>query len=110
MREYINSQVSTDCKARRQFFNSTKFVPGEEAPINAPHWTKVGYDGSLKGAVESYSGVRHTPHNTDDTETEQFGVPENLDSIEEYQDDNEAWNDRDDNAEEVRRLDPAVHF
>lgn len=67
MREYVDGQRSIKSRRKRKRINITGFVSDEhEAPINAPNWTKAGYNGTLKKAVESSSGVHCTPRNEDE--------------------------------------------
>jgi len=99
LREYVDSQVSTERRTRKRFID-TNFASGEEkAPVNAPKWALAGYNGMLKEAVETYSGVRCTPP------TE---VIDEDDRNEEYQpnrdeanrDDNEAnWDDNEEDQD-----------
>ena len=58
MREYVDKQAPKGHKIRKRVIDNTEFAPGEnEAPHNAPDWTKSGYNGSLIESVELYSGV-----------------------------------------------------
>ena len=66
----MDSQVSAERKTRKRVID-TVFASGEDkAPVNAPKWTKAGYNGTLKEAVESSSGVCCTPPNTSEVASE----------------------------------------
>ena len=41
---------------RKRVYDRTQPAVGEdEAPVNAPKWITVGYNGSLKASVEKYT-------------------------------------------------------
>jgi hypothetical protein len=62
LRDYLDVlfyQQTVDKRRRKRVFDESQYAPGEEtAPLNAPRWTKSGYDGSMLSiitkAVEKY--------------------------------------------------------
>ena len=64
LRDYVDNADSKSSKARRtrkRVYDNTKFAAGEnEAPVNAPKWTRSGYTGSLKSLVE-----KQIPHHSE---------------------------------------------
>src|SRR5437763_15699287 len=40
---------------RKQVYDRTQPAVGEDEALNAPKWTTVGYNGSLKASVEKYT-------------------------------------------------------
>ena len=45
-------------RTRKREFNYEEFAPDEEkAPVNAPGWTRSGYNGSLRSYIEKQIGT-----------------------------------------------------
>ena len=56
-----DSKSSKARRTRKRVYDNTKFAAGEnEAPVNAPKWTRSGYTGSLKSLVE-----KQIPHRSE---------------------------------------------
>lgn len=54
MVDYLDGQ-SKGKQIRVRIRNKDEFAPGEDkAPVNAPDWTKSGYNGALKKYVDAY--------------------------------------------------------
>jgi hypothetical protein len=51
LRNYLDVlfyQQTIDKRRRKRVFDDSQYAPGEEtAPLNAPRWTKSGYNGSM---------------------------------------------------------------
>jgi hypothetical protein len=46
-------QQTSDRRKRQRHFDNLEFAPNEEnAPLNAPRWTKSGYKGSLVKTIK----------------------------------------------------------
>ncbi|CAG8732080.1 6543_t:CDS:2, partial [Funneliformis caledonium] len=49
-------------KTRKRVYSNDKFTPDEEeAPVNAPSWTRNGYNGSLKSFAKRYISIHYSP-------------------------------------------------
>ena len=47
---YIDKNTKEGIKRRERMYNNDEYVE-EAAPLSAPDWTKLGYDGPLKNAA-----------------------------------------------------------
>ena len=69
LRDYVDNEDSKSYKSRRtrkRVYDDTQFAADEnEAPVNAPKWTRSGYTGSLKSLVE-----KHIPHRAESDDQE----------------------------------------
>jgi hypothetical protein len=55
---YIDKNTKEGIKRRERVYNNDEYVE-EAAPLSAPDWTKLGYDGLLKNAaIEAVSKYR----------------------------------------------------
>jgi hypothetical protein len=72
LRDYLDVlfyQQTIDKRRRKRVFDDSRYAPGEEtAPLNAPRWTKSGYNRSMLSivtrAVENYKDNVNDPVNT----------------------------------------------
>ena len=82
-------------RIRKRVFDQNKTADGEDkTPVNAPRWTRAGYDGSLKTSIEKYTGRSLT--SSSEEENENNKNEEVRDEDEEVYED-----DRDENNQEV---------
>ena len=72
LRDYVDNEDSKSSKARRtrkRVYDDTQFTASEnEAPVNAPKWTRSGYTRSLRSLVE-----KHIPHRSESDNQESDG-------------------------------------
>jgi hypothetical protein len=64
LRNYVDEEHNMTSKPRRtrKRVYLDEFVSGEDkAPIYSPKWTRKGYKGSIKEAVEEFTGIRCSP-------------------------------------------------
>jgi len=57
LRDYLDAifyQQKPDRRKRTRVYDTSNFATGEtKAPLNAPRWTKSGYNGSMKAVIIS---------------------------------------------------------
>ena len=103
MRTFLRVIIDKDTKnthKKRKRLYSNRFAPNEEtAPVNAPNWTKSGYNGTLKKSIENYL----SPQEKDIDEKESSDDDDN--SKENEDDDVDDKVDNNDNSDDVRSRD-----
>jgi hypothetical protein len=56
LRDYLDAifyQQKPDRRKRTHIYDTSNFATGEtKAPLNAPRWTKSGYNGSMKAVIK----------------------------------------------------------
>jgi len=56
LRDYLDAifyQQKPDRRKRTRVYDTSNFATGEtKAPLNAPRWTKSGYNGSMKAVIK----------------------------------------------------------
>lgn len=55
LRYYLDAmfyQQKPDRRKRTRVYDEFQFAPEETAPLNAPQWTKSGYNGSMKAVIK----------------------------------------------------------
>ncbi|CAB5394226.1 unnamed protein product [Rhizophagus irregularis] len=92
LRNYVNSAASSKFRHVRNREYGNYATNEIDALINAPRWTKDGYNGSLKQLIEKYNENKCSPPEEDDQAGEdenQEVVDENQEEVEENQEDEE---------------------
>jgi hypothetical protein len=55
LRDYVDAlyyRMKADRRKRKRVFDESQYAPGEEtAPLNAPRWTKSGYNGTMRKCI-----------------------------------------------------------
>ena len=107
LRNYVDSAASSKSRRVRNREYGDYATNEIDAPINAPRWTKDGYNGSLKQLIEKYSGNKCSPPEEADEnqdppeEDDQAGEDENQDGDENQEVVDENQEEVDENQEEV---------
>ncbi|UZO14258.1 uncharacterized protein OCT59_005718 [Rhizophagus irregularis] len=102
LRNYVDSAASSKSRRVRNWEYGNYATNEIDAPINAPRWTKDGYNGSLKQLIEKYSENKcSSPEEADENqdlpeEDDQAGEDENQEVVDENQE------EVDKNQEEVK--------
>jgi len=92
LRDYLDAifyQQKPDRRKRTRVYDTSNFATGEtKAPLNAPRWTKSGYNGSMKAVIKR--AVSKYNNNSKDSAKE----------YEENQKDDAKRNDNNDNKKD----------
>ena len=92
LRDYLDAifyQQKPDRRKRTRVYDTSNFATGEtKAPLNAPRWTKSGYNGSMKAVIKR--AVSKYNNNSNDSAEE----------YEENQKDDAKRNDNNDNKKD----------
>ena len=74
LRDYLDAifyQQKPDRRKRTRVYDTSNFATGEtKAPLNAPRWTKSGYNGSMKAAIKR-AVSKYNNNNKDSAEENQ---------------------------------------
>ena len=75
LRDYLDAifyQQKPDRRKRTRVYDTSNFATGEtKAPLNAPQWTKSGYNGSMKAVIKR--AVSKYNNNSEDSAKEYEG-------------------------------------
>jgi hypothetical protein len=89
LRDYLDAifyQQKPDRRKRTRVYDTSNFATGEtKAPLNAPRWTKSGYNGSMKAVIKR--AVSKYNNNSKDSD-------------EEYEENQKDRNDNNDNKKD----------
>ena len=97
MRDYLDN-INKSRRKRERIYLDNEFAPEEEeAPKNAPFWTKTGYNGSLKKFVDRYARPAVTDTDNMKKFVDHYARPvvtdtENIDEVVEDNDGNDNNN------------------
>jgi len=107
LRDYVD-ESSFQAKARRtrkRVFDRTRSAEGEDkAPINAPKWTRVGYNGSLKTSIEKYTN-RSLSDSSSEEESSSEKESEKNDKDEESSSEKESEKNDEENQDDGKGVD-----
>ena len=105
MRTFLRVIIDEDTKntrKKRKRLYSNGFAPNEEtAPVNAPNWTKSGYNGTLKKSIENYLSPQEKDIDKEESSDDDDDSKENEDNdnSKEKEDDDVDNNDNSDEKE-----------
>ncbi|CAG8537864.1 16371_t:CDS:2 [Funneliformis caledonium] len=108
LREFIDNNFNLIRRIRKWVYSNDKFTPDEEeAPVNAPSWTKNGYNGSLKSFAERYISIHYSLSSFRNNNIREKDVDDNI-YINEAEDEKGDKEDEERNEEEDEEEDDNV--
>ena len=93
----IDKDIKNTRKKRKRLY-SNEFAPNEEtAPVNAPNWTKSGYNGTLKKSIENYLSPQEKDIDKEESSDDDDDSKENEDNDNSKENEDDDVNDKVDN-------------
>ena len=101
LRNIIDEDTKNTRKKRKRVHIDNEFAPNEDsAPVNAPNWTKSGYNGTLKKSIENYGDHSQEEDGEESCDMDEKNGDDDEENEENDEENEENTDDKDDEIDD----------